>query len=542
MVSLEVKFNFDLLRQELHQAFCPAFGIGLDIGALVTYASGWVPDGQKILEKIPNALAGVCGRNVIQHHWSRLLRQVREPVETVWLKCGLRAVQILGQNVFVFFPNGCIASYTWEFRQDLGATLVPVPAGTIALDGAYYVKAWIDGLSELAKFEIAQHSGANIRDAQEFAQWQFDLFARKLKAEADVDWMLVRIRQELCLDATVVEIARNTIAPFGFSGSLTAQQYNHAQRNKAELGQVLRESPNTLPLYALCIACKHFPKYGEPLSRLKTYLRDAGLSEQGWRMALTMRNSDFNFVYEFYHGNLCEAVLDYLLVRDSIGLHGFQPRWLLASAYSLYGTSARRRNTYRRAMNDDHFIVNLAHVVRLYHGNQLGIQDLKDDRLLPVLDWLCSSHMKPLTRTQRQQGMDLLVAKAQAWVAEMEAKANASHAKWVVPFAERQIGAYKLVALRNAYELWQEGKRMRHCVGDYAKRCITGRSLIFSVKRGALPIATAEFKAHSSGWALASALGPSNTQLPRHLLSTLKSSASLLKEFSPSSNQSKEKS
>lgn len=540
MVSLEVKFNFDSLRQELHHAFTPVFGLAMDIAAFVSYASGWVPEEQRILQKIPASLASVSDRHVMQDHWSRLLRRVREPVETLQLKCGLRAVQVLGHNVFVFFPNGCIASYTWEFKQDQGATLVPVSAGTVALDGAYYVKAWLFRLAELAKYEIAQHRGADIQDSQAFAHWQFDVFKRKLKVEADLGWMRVRIRQALRLDAAVAEIARNTISPFGLSGSLTVQQYNYAQRNKAEHSRVAKESPHILPLYALCSTNPHFPKSGEPFSRLKSYLRAAGLSDRGWRMALTMRKTDFNFVHEFYHGNLCDAVVDYLVVRDSIGLHGFQPRWLLASAYSLYGTSSRRRNAYQKAMNDDHFIVNLAHVVRLYQGNQLGIQDLRDDRLLPVLDWLCSSHIKPLTRKQRQQGMGLLVAKAQAWLTEMEVKAGASQAKWVVPFAERHIGTYKLIALRNAYELWQEGKRMGHCVGDYTKRCLTGTTLIFSVMHGAKPVATAEFKLHSSGWALASALGPSNTRLPQNLLNTLKASAVHLKDFSPVNNPQKE--
>lgn len=540
MISIEIKFDFDLLRQELQQAFMPAFGIPMDIAALCTDGSGWIQDGHRILEKIPVSLVNICTRNVMQYHWSRLLTQVRQPVETIQLKCGLRAVQVLGQNLFVFFPNGCITGYTWEFKRDRGATLVANSAGSIALDGSYYVRAWLDALAELAKFEIAQHSGADTLDAQAFAQWQFDIFARKLKAEADLHWMRIRIGQELQLDRSVAAMARATISPFGFMGSMTVQQYNLVQRNKAEFDQVLLDSPNAYPLYALCSTCPRFPKSGEPLFRLKSYLRNAGLTEQGWRMALEMRVSDINFVYEFYRGDLRHAVIDYLLVRDSIGLHGFQPRWLLATAFNFYGTSATPRSTYLQAMKGDHYLFNLAHLVRLYQGNQLSVEDLKEGNLSAVLDWLCSSHMKPLTRGQRQQGIGLLVSKALAWVDETQAKAKAHHIRWAVPFNEKSVGIYQLIALRNSYDLWLEGKRMRHCVGDYAKRCVSGSSLIFSVKRGATHVATVEYKSQPSGWTLLSALGPGNTPLPQHLLSTLKTSASLLKEFTSPPQKEKE--
>ena len=268
MISLEIKFNFDALRQELQQAFMPAFGIPMDIAVLVTDASDWVQDGHRILEKIPASLVNISARNVMQYHWSRLLCQVRQPVKTIQLGCGLRAVQVLGRNVFVFFPNGCIAGYTWEFRWGIGATLVANSAGSIALDGSYYVKAWLDDLAELAKYEIAQHSGAETLDAQAFAQWQFDMFARKLKAEADLNWMRIRIVQELQLEPSVAALARATISPFGFSGSMTVQQYNLVQRNKAEFDQVLLDSPNVYPLYALCSTCPSFPKSGEPMTNL----------------------------------------------------------------------------------------------------------------------------------------------------------------------------------------------------------------------------------------------------------------------------------
>ena len=46
---------------------------------------------------------------------------------------------------------------------------------------------------------------------------------------------------------------------------------------------------------------------------------------------------------------------------------------------------------------------------------------------------------------------------------------------------DKEYEGFKFIQLENPDELVDEGKRMHHCVGGYARRCLTGRSVIFTM-------------------------------------------------------------
>jgi hypothetical protein len=51
---------------------------------------------------------------------------------------------------------------------------------------------------------------------------------------------------------------------------------------------------------------------------------------------------------------------------------------------------------------------------------------------------------------------------------------------------------YEVVPLVTSLELFDEGKEMHHCVGDYSKQCLLGTSRIFSIRKEGMKVATAE--------------------------------------------------
>lgn len=58
---------------------------------------------------------------------------------------------------------------------------------------------------------------------------------------------------------------------------------------------------------------------------------------------------------------------------------------------------------------------------------------------------------------------------------------------------EVQIESHDFIALRTPAALHVEGKLMRHCVASYVERVRSGHAAIVAIRRGAQPVATAEF-------------------------------------------------
>ena len=61
-----------------------------------------------------------------------------------------------------------------------------------------------------------------------------------------------------------------------------------------------------------------------------------------------------------------------------------------------------------------------------------------------------------------------------------------------VPIKVAEEEGWKLINLENAQELKEEGSALRHCVGGYSGRCISGQSHILSLRKDGQPFSTLE--------------------------------------------------
>ncbi|MBI5277369.1 MAG: PcfJ domain-containing protein [Burkholderiales bacterium] len=80
---------------------------------------------------------------------------------------------------------------------------------------------------------------------------------------------------------------------------------------------------------------------------------------------------------------------------------------------------------------------------------------------------------------------------------------------WPVPVAQLARGDLVATCLRDGDELWEEGRRMQHCVHDYLGRCLAGTMLVFSVSNAqGRRVATMSLqREHSGAWTVHQCLG-----------------------------------
>lgn len=72
---------------------------------------------------------------------------------------------------------------------------------------------------------------------------------------------------------------------------------------------------------------------------------------------------------------------------------------------------------------------------------------------------------------------------------------NAVFEDFAIP--DKEYEGFRFVQLKTTADLVHEGTTMHHCVGGYSKRCISGRSIIFSMRKGNRSYVTIELNGES---------------------------------------------
>lgn len=518
-----ININLEEIRSELERRFFPTFGLPLDAARMI-FQPEPPQDGDPRIFAPPPEHLDIYNALLLDDQWGRLIDLVRDPVKEIYTTQGYRAVQVLGQTVLLCLPNGLLHSWVWDSTQERGMHLKRSAHDAVGLSGLCFERDWLLRLTELATLEIRTFVCFDEPRAHAYGAWCFELFARVLAEHADLAWMRKRIQHSLSLDRQIVGLAEETISPLGMQGTLTVSQYNHVCRRFAVLKDVRRESPQLIGLYEALCTHMDFPKDGEPVQRLKRFLKDKGLTQRGWNMVLSLTASDFRPIYAIYEGVLLNAVLDYVLFLDALGFHCARPQWLVSAIWTGYGRAPNLNGGYLGDFAGQGCLVHASHVVRLYFEGKDGPSEDQPNELKLVMEWLTSID-PPLTRTQKQRGWNWLLRKATEWNAAEVLMAQAKYKHWPVPFRTLEVGSLVLRAISNDHDLMGEGKAMSHCVGSYAAKCSSGESLVFSVFESGRHIATAEYRIGEQGWCLNSAKGPRNRVLTTEVLATLSHAA-----------------
>lgn len=98
-----------------------------------------------------------------------------------------------------------------------------------------------------------------------------------------------------------------------------------------------------------------------------------------------------------------------------------------------------------------------------------------------------------------------------------------------LPVAAEHNG-YDIVAVQSGADLYAEGISMHHCVASYTREVVTGKSRIFSVRRGEKRFATFELNPATSGWSMRQLKGPCNAVPPPPVETAVRSFLKSLKD------------
>jgi hypothetical protein len=523
MVIDGISINLEEIRCELERRFFPTFGMPLDIATMITPLDA-PQDGDPRIVAPPPEFIDIYNAQLLGAQWDRLIALVREPVKEIRSSQGFRAVQVLSQTVLLFLPNGLLHAWVWDSNRERGMHLRRLPHDSVALSGHYFETDWLLRLAELAVLEIRTHVCFDEGRACAYGAWTFELFGKVLAEHADISWMRQRTRHSLALGAEVTELAQQTISPLGMQGSVTVAQHNHVRRQLIALMDVCRESPQLIGFYEAMCTHRDFPQDGEPVQRLKRFLKTRGLTLRGWSMVLSLTVDDLAPLYDTYAGDLQSAVLDYVLLLDALGLQGARPTWLIRAILRGNGPMPIVNGALKAQFAVHGYLSFAGHVVRLYldGSDAPSVDNLQELKL--VMEWL-STLRQPLARSQKQGGWTLLLKKARAWEEAEVLRVQSQYEHWSIPFLTLHAAPLTLRGISNARDLGLEGKIMRHCVGSYVSRCAAGESLIFSVLQAGKHIATAEYRRGAQNWFLHSARGPRNSTLAPTIQLALRNAA-----------------
>lgn len=196
------------------------------------------------------------------------------------------------------------------------------------------------------------------------------------------------------------------------------------------------------------------------------------------------------------------------------------------------------------------FVTTLMHA--LLGDDGIAREDIHE-QLPDVRDWLCFSHAPrdPHSRVLRVQDVSprwaTLRAGEQRWHADFHARRGALDVElqrridrgeaidprrfpgyvppppapalaWSALCEAFSLGDIDVLPLTSSVALVLEGRRMQHCVGNYAPVCLRQGHRIFSLRYAPddSAIATAEFAPGHAGWRLLQLRGPRNEQLLRN--------------------------
>jgi hypothetical protein len=112
-----------------------------------------------------------------------------------------------------------------------------------------------------------------------------------------------------------------------------------------------------------------------------------------------------------------------------------------------------------------------------------GMRHFLDTEFEDVYEWL-ETERPDIDTNQARAGWPWMLRQHRLWAEQEEAHAYArrDQVRWAVPVREAFLAGHRVVALADAYELWEEGHAMRHCARTWAVRCMQGRDLVISIR------------------------------------------------------------
>jgi len=303
------------------------------------------------------------------------------------------------------------------------------------------------------------------------------------------------------LDRQIVSIAFKMV---GKNASL--RTYSQVYDNREVLEEIAREASHLLPLVDVYVPVwlDHKATLTRSiLGQVKKQYREWGLTDAGWR-AVTRLSAGSVFMWRTLGQIRGIAIMNLIGRLGTVTVPTAVLKWMrrsdLLKLLLRYPDQDQMRSPApkgRFGVAESERIMRIILEQAVIAKRRRRLNRFITQELMLVEDALVSS-VETLTLPREFDWKWLMRFQVEWHDAEVDKIELPENICWQSLLGETKHGAHRVVPLTDAVQLVQEGKDMRHCVWKpiYAKRCASGESRIFSVrKKGfARPVATIELR------------------------------------------------
>lgn len=477
------------------------------------WLAGLLP-GAYALPKPRRALQPLHDPAYVERWLRAIVAALVQPVETATVG-KWRCVQVLGQAIFVRDEEGAWGCWLWE-DVDGRMNLYACPPAQIVADGVPHGWFWLGRFERQFFAELARrHPGQRAR-VRAYAGWVFECFRARLRRGHLVRHARRRVAEALALDPSIIALARRCAFHVIPKTPIRLGDYNHALLHRPALERIAVEAPRLLtPYFTLC---EYLTGAREPVAALRRAYLASGISPATWRLLHQQGVRKLRPLLEFYSCATREALVDMVRIVDALGATSMPPTWFLRSILYRFGNFGQRRESYLLQLAP--MLPALRRLTALVERAGSAEMAAMKTWLYPVVSWLNEDRNAAHHPHARKAGWRWYERKAAEWQEQQGERARGSQGTWPAPFSVLELEQHQVVPLRNRFELWQEGRKMRHCVAQLDRHCDSGETLILSIRRAdrERPVATLRLQRDEGRWKVAQVTGCANTVPAPHVV------------------------
>jgi len=449
--------------------------------------------------------------------WQKIDALLSRPTESLPLRDGEIAIQVLGSAIFIKGKTGQLHAFLWENPDHLEycssrlVMVTEVPFGSLWL--RRHVARAVNIRCGVGKFP----DDTLPQESEAYVTWLTKVLMRRVRTQHNMRLVRHQVADSLGIDRGLWHLSHRLQNTGPLDNKTCFRQYNLCVRHRIDLLEIEAVMPCAVGIYAALCESSDFPQEGEPTQRLKRYLHAHGISSRVWRLVLTGGARLLPLIRQFYRWNSTNAVLDCLKVMDGLGAYRKLPSWLSQAIFAEWGNAGAKREKYLPLMGRS--MANLRHLVVTAQSIFVKPGDAGEQPIAEVVHWLTEPSTTPLLRAQRQRGWPFLVREAQAFYKTQAEYEAASGESWPIPFEQLQVGRWSLVPMSSSVQLLEEGRLMRNCIHSWTDRCSLRTHLLVSMREdNGRRVGTAHYEWHADHWFLHDAKGPMNRVLaPAHM-------------------------
>lgn len=421
---------------------------------------------------------------LVARAWVALCERLHDPV-AVREEKGMRVVEVLGCLRYLVMPTARRVHFAYATGR--GRFRVGPSGGTVALAPTLLSDQWLALF--LANWLV--NRGAQV------APHAFTDFESELRAEPAYAQLLDRVKAcrvteklrevvaaALALDAQVLADARA-----GFThreeATVDSRHYGTVWQRAESFDQLRCENPRLVRTYAGAALARQLGNHPEPVRDLKLALRRAGVDDPGWKALLAADPAMLEAACPGAKNPIVFWVHAWAL-KACAAMGRVAPPAVMGRLVSPNGRKPGERRTLSANLLDEGFwppfLRALGRRLAAVEG-EAALRAFLDGEFEDVYDWL-EWEEPALDANQARAGWAWMLREHRRWEERERQRAlrERENLRWPVPVREFVFEGWRVTALADSYELWEEGQAMRHCARTYAAHCQRGVAILFSIR------------------------------------------------------------